>query len=123
MIHKLFFPITLCKLEIVFFLGFFYSVLNSEKGIKTSSKFEVLGYNVDPVNPERDAEAVQNGEKIFNIIKENNSYGFSLITNPAAGENEHEHCIKGHKGCHARAVFSGVPRSRFDTVYFLEKKR
>ena len=64
------------------------------KGIKTSSKFEVLGYNVDPVNPERDAEAASNGEIIFNIRKENNSYGFSLITNPASGDNEHEHCIK-----------------------------
>ena len=68
------------------------------KGIKTSSKFEVIGYNVDPVNPERDAEAVSNGEQFFNIKKENNSYGFSLITNPGSADGEFEHCIKDIKG-------------------------
>ena len=63
----------------------------------SSNKFELLSEAVDPVNPKRDAEAEANGEKIFNIKKINNSYGFSLITNPGSVAGEHEHCIKDIK--------------------------
>merc|ERR1712227_662856 len=67
------------------------------RALKKEAKFEVLGAEVDPVNPGRDAEAATKGEQIFNIHKESGSYGFSLITNPGSGENEFEHCIKDVK--------------------------
>merc|ERR1712130_1070071 len=67
------------------------------RALKKESKFEVLGAEVDPVNPERDAQAATKGEQIFNIHKESGSYGFSLITNPGSGENGFEHCIKDVK--------------------------
>ena len=50
------------------------------------------------MNPERDADALSRGQKIFNVVKSaTGSYGFSLITNPGTTPEEFDHCIRDVK--------------------------
>ena len=45
----------------------------------------------------RDADALSRGQQIFNVVKDNNSYGFSLVTNPQDAYGKYFHTIKDVK--------------------------
>jgi len=64
------------------------------KKSKTTIKLVVVGYQVDPINPARDAEAADLGFKICVLKKEGKGYGFSLSTNPGLSEGISEHVIQ-----------------------------
>ncbi|CAG5094812.1 Oidioi.mRNA.OKI2018_I69.XSR.g13885.t3.cds [Oikopleura dioica] len=64
------------------------------KKTKTNIKLGVIGYQVDPVNPARDAEAADLGFKICVLKKEGKGYGFSLNTNPGSTEGTSEHVLQ-----------------------------
>jgi hypothetical protein len=64
-----------------------------KKSTKTI-KLVVIGYQVDPINPARDAEAADLGFKICVLKKEGKGYGFSLSTNPGSVEGISEHVIQ-----------------------------
>merc|ERR1711953_299036 len=61
-----------------------------KKNIKKETiQFTVVSAEADPINPERDAAAADLGEKIFNLSRLNNSYGFSLSSKATGSGFEH----------------------------------
>ena len=64
------------------------------KKTQKNIKLVVIGYQVDPVNPARDAEAADLGFKICVLKKEGKGYGFSLNTHPGSTEGTSEHVLQ-----------------------------